>query len=227
MSRIISIHQPYYFPWLGYFEKIAKSDIFVILDDVQYEKNNFYNRNKIKSSTGWDWLSVPVHNKNRMKITDIRIANSMNWQEKHFRQIYYNYNKSEFYPNYNKMLEYIFKDNRWEKLIDLNMFIIKEIMKNLKIKTKLIFSSECNVTGSSTKKLVNLCKYLNADIYYSGISGHKYLDMKLFSENGIEVIFQNYTTPNYSQLHNDFIPDLSIIDLLLNNGPKSKAILLG
>lgn len=222
---IVSIHQPYYFPWLGYFDKILKSDLFILLDDVQYEKNNFYNRNRIRIKDGWIWITVPVRYKYRIKLDEIKIDNTKKWQKIHWKSIFFNYQKAPFFLEFRSFLEEIFLNKKWEKLIDLNIYTLLEILKLLEIDRKIVLSSNINVGGNSTEKIINLCKKVGADAYYSGVSGKKYLDISLFKENNIKLIFQEFHHPIYKQQYSGFIPNLSILDLLLNYGYESKDII--
>lgn len=221
----VAIHQLGYLPWLGFFDKMAKADIFVFYDDAQFEKNYFDNRNKIKTAQGWTWITVPVKYKFGQKLNEVEIDNAQRWQEKHYKTLLINYNKTPFSPAYLDFFEEIYK-KKWEKLVDLNTTLIKYLAEKLGIKTELIKSSELNCAGKKSEKLLNICKKLNADIYLSGKFGKNYLDEKLFKENNIKVIYQDFKYPVYPQLYAEFIPNLSAIDLLFNCGPDSFKILL-
>jgi len=142
---IVSIHQPGYLPWLGFFKKIQSSDIFVFLDDVQFEKNGWHNRNKIKTSENWMWLTVPVNAKLGTNLNQIRIDYSSKWIKKHKKSIELNYSKSEFFDKYWSNFENIY-EKKYELLVDLNMAFIKKIMEFLDIKTKILFSSSLEIT---------------------------------------------------------------------------------
>ncbi|MFN3550196.1 MAG: WbqC family protein [Endomicrobiia bacterium] len=213
----IAIHQPQYLPWSGYFNKLLKSDIFVFLDDVQYKKNEWQNRNRIKSSKGEIYLTVPVHYRFGQKINEIKIDNKILWNKDHLKTIKYNYQKSkyfnEFFPHIENLLT-----KKYEMLIDLNISSIKTILSYLGIEKKIINSSDLKVEGEKTKRLINICRKLNAEIYISGIGAKNYLVVEEFEENNIKVIFQEYTTPNYPQLYGEFIANLSIIDMIFNIG---------
>ena len=188
----ISIHQPEHFPYEGFFQKMKKSDIFVILDNVNYRKNYFHNRNKIKNKNSKDeWFGFPV-DKNKKLLNEITTNDKvLNWRRKV---------TSKLRNNLNVNLEEIYKYN---KLIDINMSSIEWCRKKLNINTPIVFASELNVSGKKSELLLNICKSLNAKDYISGPSGSDYLNIDLFKENNIEVeIFQPNVTNYYSMLYN-------------------------
>lgn len=223
MTRI-SIHQPVYLPWLGFFKKILSSDIFVFLDDVQFEKNGWHNRNKIKSKEGDLWLTVPVHAKNNPLLKSIKIDNNLNWSQKHSKSIFLNYSKSKFFDEYWSDYELIYKKN-FVTLLELNVEFIKTILKHLDIKTKIIFSSELKTSTTGSDRILEICQKLNASSYLSGIQGPNYLEIDDFKINDIELIIQNFHHPIYKQLYDSFMPNLSTIDLIFNEGSNARAIL--
>ncbi|RKY31386.1 MAG: hypothetical protein DRP67_02705 [Candidatus Omnitrophota bacterium] len=224
----IAIHQSHYLPWLRYWAKVAKSDVFVILDDVQFTKNDWQNRNKIKGPGGEVILTVPVYQKFGQLINEVKIDNTKKWRHKHLYSILSFYKKAPYFEKYFPVFEKIYGQD-WERLIDLNQTIFDYIKNFLGIKTKIIMSSSLNVEGKSSERLVNICKKLGGKVYLTGKYASKvYLDKKLFEENGIEVEEHNWVCPEYPQQFKEigFIPDLSIIDLLFNCGPESLDILL-
>jgi len=164
---IVSIHQPAYIPWLGYFDKISKSDIHIILDDAEYSKNDLFNRNIINTPEGWIWLTIPIKYKNKTPINQIKIDNSKKWKRKHWNSIKFNYSKSLFFKEYSKNLEKLYFQD-WKNLSDFTIAVNKEILSLLGIKTKLVKSSEINAPGSKNEKLLNLCKATKATTYFSG-----------------------------------------------------------
>lgn len=221
---IISIRQPGYFPYSGFFKKIQSSDYFVYLDDVQYERGDWDNRNKIKTSEGEIWLTVPVYNKFGQKLNEVKISYETNWNDKHIKAIEMNYQKSLYFEKYWYPLKKIL-EKKWNKLLDLNLTIIEYINNQLDIKTKIIRSSEFKSDLVSSERLLEICKKLDGTIYLSGEMGHNYLNSEIFQNENIKVIYEQYECPNYSQLYGNFIPNLSIIDLLFNEGEKSKKII--
>jgi len=224
---VIGILQPSYLPWLGYFEQIYRSDVFVLYDDVQYDKHGWRNRNKIKTPKGTQWLTVPVYvNFNEYPlINEVKICNTQNWRRKHLLSIKHNYNKAPYYKDYIGIFEEAYSKN-WEYLVDINIYFINKIIECLGIKNKkIVRSSMLGIEGDRINRLINICKLFKADIFYEGSAGRNYINEKIFAENGIKVIFQDYKHPVYNQLYGEFIPYLSIIDLLFNHGRESLSIL--
>lgn len=224
---IIGILQPGYLPWLGFFEQIYRSDVFVIYDDVQYDKEGWRNRNRIKTANGIQWLSVPVlfRLSEAPLITEIKIDNKVNWRKKHLASIRQNYSAAPFYKDYIGLFEDAYSRN-WEFLIDLDMFLIRGLNKNLGMENKkIVQSSTHNIKGDRMKRLINICKLFGADTFYEGISGKNYIEEELFRQNGIRIEYQDYQHPVYRQLYGEFVPYLSAIDLLFNHGKESIKII--
>jgi hypothetical protein len=221
---IVGIHQPQFMPWLGYFDKIIKSDIFIFLDDVQYKKNEWQNRNRIKTAKGAQWLTVPVSFHFPEKITEVKVNNETDWRKNHLSSFTTNYSKAGYYNETLKLFADIY-EKEWVSLSELNIAVIMRVIEFLGIKTRTIKSSEITSTGASTERLVSLCKELKADTYLSGAGGKDYLEESMFTQAGIKVIFQEYSHPAYYQCFEGFIPNLSILDLLFNCGLESKKAL--
>jgi len=227
---VLSVHQPQYLPWLGFFDKIVKSDCFVFLDTVQYKAREFQNRNKIRTPQGWQWLTVPVlsKGKSRQKICEVMIDNSFPWQKKHWRALNIYYHQAPYFKDYADFFESIYKKN-WERLIDLNVEIIKYLLSVLEIKTPVYFESEIGTDLTGTDRIIQICKKKNADVYLSGIGAKAYLEEEKFNQTGIKLIYQNFIHPKYRQCfckdEDSFIPYLSIIDLIFNEGKNSINIL--
>lgn len=229
----ISIHQPAYIPWLGYFDKIAKSDIHVFLDDVEYSKNNLFNRNKIKTPAGEQWLTIPVKYKSDNLICETKIDNSVDWQKKHWKTIKLNYTRAPYFKQYEEVFAEIYS-KPWKYLAEINIEMNKAIAEILGIKVKFVKSSELNVKGMKNEKLINLCKILEADTYLSGQGAKSmeinpynkpYLDENLFLKNNIKVSYQEFHYPEHHQPWGKFIPNLSIIDMLFNCGSENSQFL--
>lgn len=213
----VAIHQPHYLPWPGYFNKIIKCDIFVFLDDVQYKKNEWQNRNRIKSAKGAIWLTIPVHYRFGQKINEVEIDNKIFWEKDHIKTIKINYQKSPFFKDFFPVIEELLS-KRYNKLVDINIASVETILRYLGIERKIIRSSIFKVEENKTDRLVSICKKLSADIYISGIGAKEYLEEKKFEKENIKVEFQNYSTPIYTQMYGEFIPNLSIIDMIFNIG---------
>jgi len=222
---IVSIHQPNYLAWSGFFHKLLHSDIFVIFDDVQLprgKKNNFIIRNRIKTESGAKWLTIPVKDKSKLlPINQVQINNNLNWRERHWHSLENNYKKTPFFHDYKVDFQQIF-EQEWDLLTDLNVMIIKLFMKILNIRTMLAWSSEINVEETGTEKILAILEKLNGDKYLSGSGpgSTKYLagKEKLFEEKGIEIIYQKFEEPVYPQQFGAFIPNLSLCDMLFNVG---------
>ena len=214
---IMAGHQPNYLPWLGYFDKMKKCDVFVIEDTVQFEYHGYTNRNRIKTRVGVTWLTVPVKAPaRRQPINQVMIANHSNpkWRRRHWGTLQANYGKAPHWNKYNDFFDDVYKRN-WEKLIDLNMHLIKGIMRFLGIDRKLVMASSLDVKGKKSQVITGQCKALGADTYLSGVGGKEYINLREFEDAGIKVIFQDFKYPVYDQLHGAYIPNLSIVDYLL------------
>ena len=224
---IITAHQPAYLPWLGLIHKIAISDVYVFLDNVQFEKNSFTNRNKIKTANGPIWLTVPVFLKNHIKktIKDIKIDNTKNWRESHWNSICSNYKKAPYFNKYADFFEGTYK-KEWDSLSDFNDYMLRWFLKELGIRVKYYRASELNFQLHKSDLVLEMCKKLGADLYVFGALGRDYAKEENFIKKGIKIYFQDYKHPVYSQLYNEFIPNMGMIDLLFNCGEKSLEILM-
>ena len=223
----IGILQPGYLPWLGFFEQMYNSDIFVIYDDVQYDKEGWRNRNRIKTPNGVQWLTVPVrvNFKEQPLIREVRIDNSKDWRKKHLFSVRQNYSKAPFYKKYIGIFEEAYAKS-WDLLIDLDVYFIDKLGVYLGMKDKrLEISSTLGVRGDRLERLVQICKIFKADTFYEGSAGRDYIDKDYFAKNGIKVEYQDYKHPTYTQLYYNFVPYLSVIDLLFNHGEESRLIL--
>ncbi|MDD5681670.1 MAG: WbqC family protein, partial [Candidatus Omnitrophica bacterium] len=201
---IIAVHQPQYLPWLGYFDKIKKSDCFVFLDRVEYKQREFQNRNKIRTKDGWIWLTVPVMSKGmgRQLVSDTRIESGSDWQKRHWRSLNAWYGRAEFFDHYASFFEEIYVGMKWDRLADLNIFIIKYLAKELGIETPFYLESDIGTTKSSTDRIVEICKKLKADTYLSGTGGKAYLEEAKFDEEGLVLRYQSFEHPAYNQCFN-------------------------
>ncbi|MFA6216174.1 MAG: WbqC family protein [Candidatus Omnitrophota bacterium] len=227
---IVSVHQPQYIPWLGYFDKIAKSDCFVFLDCVQYKEREFQNRNKIRTKDGWIWLTVPVASQGlgRQKVSDVAIDNESAWRKQHLKSWEVWYAKAPFFKEYAAFFKEIYNTD-WEKLSQLNVFITRYVFKALGIEKPVYFESALQTTQSKTERIIEICQKLKADVYLSGSGGRDYIEEDKFKAAGIELRYQEFIHPVYQQQFSasgeDFVSHLSIFDLLLNEGPKSREIM--
>lgn len=216
---IVSIHQPNYIPWLGYFYKLYKSDVFVIADNVQYTKLGFINRNKIKTPQGDTWLTVPVDYKNSLKqsINQVKTKDELDWKKKHLNAIEQNYKKAKHFNCFYELFrEVLLKE--YATLSDLNISIIKSICNALEINTQIVLLSELDIKGRKTESVINICKYFNADTYLSGHGAKEYHDLDLFKDNKVKLVYSDFKIIEYEQLWGDFLSNMSIIDYIFNCG---------
>lgn len=227
---IISVHQPQYLPWIGYFDKIDKSDCFVFLDTVQYKTREFQNRNRIRIKGKWIWLTVPVKSKGHFheRIDMVQVDNESDWAQDHCKSLKTWYAHAAYFNEYFPFFEDVFS-RRWERLVDLNIHIIKYLLETLKIDTEIKFDSEIGTETKSTDRIIEICGKLGAKDYLSGSGGRAYLEEEKFAQNGINLIYQDFKHPCYRQQftekEKDFEKYMSVIDLLFNEGPASMEII--
>ncbi len=222
----VTIHQPNFLPWLGFFDKVDQSDLFILLDNVQFEKNDWQNRNRIKGPDGAQWLTVPVYHKFPQTVAEVRIDNRTNWRRKHWNAIVSNYRKAAFFAQYAPQFESVYQCE-WEQLIALNLHLLRLVFELTGIRTPCRLASEIPVDGVSSERLSALCEAAGANVYLAGAGGHDYLDTTSFDRKNIQVAFQSYPHPIYPQLFGEFVPYLSIFDLLMNCGDQSLSVIRG
>jgi WbqC-like protein family len=217
----VAVHQPQYFPYPGFFHKLSTVDLFVLMDDVQYDKR-YTNRNRIVDSHGPIWLTVPINKAQKgLPNAEIEVNNDIPWAKDHWKKIQLSYSNSRGFPAYREFLEQLYQ-RTWTKLLDLNMETLKETMKWLGIEIPVLKESQLGVNKTGTERIVEVCKAVGADTYVSGIGGRNYLVGSLFERNGLRLEYQDYHAVPYPQrLTKQFIPDLSILDMLANVGPQS------
>lgn len=228
-SSTLGSLQPCFIPWLGYFEQIAIVDNFILLDTVQYTKADWRNRNRIKTANGPCWLTVPVqrHSLNA-KLYDITIDYSRDWVRKLLMTIEQSYAKCRYFePVYSQLADVLIE--RPVSLVQLNLKLITIICQHLSIDTPIHLASKIQSTAEldianisdPNSRLIAFCQYFGAVKFYEGASGRNYLDVDAFQSKGIDVIFQDYKHPTYHQRFAPFISHLSVIDLIMNEGPNS------
>ena len=224
---ILTAHQPVYLPWLGLFHKIALAEKFCIFDIAQYQTKDFNNRNKIKTNVGAIWLSVPVESKAHLEksIKDIKIVNN-GWNRKHFKSIDLAYSKAPFYSLYICELENLFMRKEYTYLADLNLATLEFGLKSLGINVPIVTSSSFELIGKKSNLVLDMCQKIGASDYIFGSQGKNYADIDSFLSCQIKPHFQEYTHPVYPQLHGEFEPYMSIIDLLFNVGDKSMEVIM-
>jgi hypothetical protein len=226
--RTVTIHQPECLPWLGFLDKAAQADVFVLLDCVQYRKDYFQNRNRIRTPQGWAWVTVPVEMGDRSTklIKDVAIAdgNGQRWRKKHLALWSGSYRAAPFAGTVLPFLEELYrKPHRW--LVEFNYEVISWLFRQLQIRAEVRLASELPHRGRATELNLSLCQATGADVYLSGVSGRDYLDEAPFREAGIAVRYQEFKHPVYAQAFDPFIPAMSALDLLFNHGPDANRIL--
>lgn len=222
MKKII-ITQSNYIPWKGYFDSINIADEFILYDDMQFTRRDWRNRNQIKTRDGIKWLSIPVEVKGKyyQKINETKISEP-DWAEKHWNTILHNYSKAKYFNEYKKLFEELYLNNKEEYLSKVNYNFLKTVCEILGIKTKMIWSEEFNLLEEKTERLVDICKKRGATDYYSGPAAKAYMNEELFEKENIKVHYFDYSGyPEYNQLHGEFTHEVSIIDLIFNEGPNS------
>jgi hypothetical protein len=217
---ILAAHQPQYLPWLGYLDKIDRADVFVLLDRVQFKKNEWQNRNRVKHARGWHWLTVPVRHRFPQAIDEVEIADPR-WRRKHRRSLEVTYGQAAHYRSEAERLEVIY-GREWNDLLSLNVRTVRHLARRFGIETPILLGSEFeNVSEShADERLISLCRLLEADTYLAGAGGRGYMDLSRWRRAGIRVLFQDFHHPVYPQLHGPFVPGLSAVDLLLHCGPE-------
>jgi len=229
---IIAAHQPNYLPWLGFIDKVRRCDKFLILDHVQFERQNYQNRTRVRFEDTWKWLTVPVVQKSRDElILDKEISNDrdgkLRWGRKQFATLEQVYRGAPHFKTYAPGLREIF-DAEWAKLIDLNVTLLRFCLDALEIRTPLQRTSELGpIPGQKSELVLNMCKAAGASVYLSGEGASKdYLDLGAFAEAGVSVQWQGFHHPHYSQGEGrPFVPGLTVLDLLFHCGPAAKEVL--
>jgi hypothetical protein len=219
--------QPGYLPWLGFFDQMRRSDVFVYYDDVQFDKHGWRNRNRVKGPDGAPcWLTVPVlhSGRNWPAILDVEVDNRTPWARKHVGTLRHFYGKAPHLQRYLPALEELL-ERRWTLLVDLDLAVTALICGWLGLVRPTLRSSALGIGGKRSERLLALCRHVGARRYLSGEAARDYLDTELFARHGVEVEWQGYLHPVYPQQHGAFVPYLSIVDLLFNCGEESRAIL--
>ena len=225
---VVGIHQPHYLPWLRYMAKLALVDVFVLLDDVQYTKNGWQNRNRIKSADGWTYLTVPVHAHTASRILEVEVAGDR-WRAQHWKSLRTAYGRAPYFSVHAGFFE-SFYATPWERLVDLNLASLDYLRSALGIRTPFVRASSLGVAGAGSERLVRICKELGATVYLSGAyAAGNHLDLLAFRGSGVEVAVVEWECPTYTQCHPKagFVPDLSVVDLLFNEGLRALTVLLG
>jgi hypothetical protein len=219
------ILQPSYIPWRGYFDQILKADIFVFYDDVQYDTRGWRNRNRIKTSAGTKWLTIPVYAKGaqteHIPINDIKISWEKPWNQEHFKSLQHAYSKAPFFNQYKSLLESYYQRHD-EYLVDFIIDFTVGLARQIGINhTQFVRASQLNASGTKTDRLIDILLKLGADHYLSGPSARDYIETEQFEQHHIQLEYMGYHYPDYSQLYPPFDPQVSILDTLFMLGPQT------
>jgi hypothetical protein len=226
-GRSIAIVQSSYVPWKGYFDLVAMVDEFILYDDRQFTRRDWRNRNRIKTASGPRWLTIPVKSKGRYyQRIDETETDGSDWRAQHFAMIAQAYSKSPFYDDYRPLLEELYLGSSETRLSFVNRRFLEAICGQLGIDTEFRWSTEFDVDGDRTSRLLNLCLATEATTYVSGPSARAYLEEAQFDAAGIEVRYVDYSGyPEYPQAHPPFVHEVSVLDLLLCTGPEARRFL--
>jgi hypothetical protein len=223
----VGIIQSNYIPWRGYFDFIDDVDLFIYLDDVQYTRRDWRNRNKIKTAQGLLWLTVPVNfsrDNQQVNIEDIKIDYSQDWVSDHIKTIQHAYAKAKYFKQYADEL-FVLLRHRYQTISELNININKWIMEKLEIKTQIRLSRHYRVSGTKADRILSLLTSAGATTYLSGPNAINYIRIEDFKENNIGLEYKMYQYTEYLQLHSKYEPNVSVVDLLFNCGPEARKYL--
>ena len=223
---ILAAHQPHYLPWLGYLDKMSRGDVFVLMDDLQYEAQNFQNRNRIKLNNGAGWLTVPLERGHQSdRICDKRIRNDSNpkehWARRHWTSIETHYRRAPHFDRYAPALEDMYA-RRWDTLLDLQLHVLELCRGWFGIAVPVVRSSSLALEGTRTERIADMCRKVGAKVYLSGRGGSTgYLDEGLLARSGVSVAWQSFQHPTYEQRYPQlgFVSHLAFLDALMNAGP--------
>lgn len=222
-------HQPNLYPYGGFFAKMNIVDVFVIVDNSQYVKKQYHNRNRVKLVDGRAaWLSVPVVTSGRFgqAINEVEIDPRHHWRNIHLKSLLVNYQKAPFFDDFFPEVRDLLSEN-WERLVDFNLAFIQLVRKHLEIETQLEVASERKIDGKATDLIVDICRKTEADTYLHGRHARDYVDFNLLERESVNSLIQRYDPVDYPQLHGTFIPNLSVLDVIFNCGPRSKEVIMG
>lgn len=236
IPRKVAILQSNYIPWKGYFDIIHDVDTFVLLEDVQYTKNDWRNRNLIKTSQGLQWLTVPVltHEKLHQKICEAKIKDNDPWQKKHWNALVTNYGRAPHFRNMKEPFEELYRGHKWDNLSQMNVAFISAICSLLGIKSNIILSTSLSIpllsfpVDAKNSRVLGICHALGAKQYLSGPAASDYLDESAFHHHGLEVIYKDYSGyPVYTQNYPPFEHGVSVLDLLFQHGHEAPWFIWG
>ncbi|MCD9022318.1 WbqC family protein [Cohnella silvisoli] len=220
---ILTAHQPAYLPWLGYFDKINRSDLYIFLDSVQYETRSYINRNKIKTPNGEMWLSIPVKSKGHRDIPllEVEIDSAVDWKKSHLKSMFLNYKKAPRFEECFPQLEKLYEPD-FQFLSELCLHQLHFWFRQLGIQTPIVRLSDLQMESKKSDLIFDLCVKFGATDYISGALGKDYLEEQKFEGREIKIEYQNYVHPVYPQLWGEFLPYISIVDFWMNTTDNNK-----
>jgi len=232
LPRVVTCHQPTYLPWAGLFHKLALADRFVVMDAAEYTSRNWLNRNRIKGPQGCFWLTVPVSRSDSASrlLMDMAIQQALpedpaGWQRQHWRSLEAAYTRAPYWDRYAGLFEEFYLGRSWTRLAEFNFALLRALAGVLEIDTEFVLASDLGWEGRKSRLVLDHCRRAAGTVYVSGVNGHDYLIESEFRDAGISVVYQEYHGPVYRQQWGAFVPDLSVLDLLFNAGPRSGELL--
>lgn len=213
----IAIHQPDYFPYLGYFYKISKADLFVYLDDAQFSNDNMHHRNNIKTPQGTKRITIPLDYHFKDAINEVRTKDELGWKKKHLELLTANYSNSRYYKEIFPVVKELLL-TKYEDLADMNMTINRFILAGFGLRTAIVKASELKVDSKKEQRILDICTILRANEYYSGLGARAYQVKEDFLDRGIALTYTDYKPFKYPQLWEGFEDNLSVLDFLFNCG---------
>ena len=225
----VVINQSNYLPWKGYFDLIHDADLFIFHDDLQYTKNDWRNRNKLKTAAGASWFTIPVGADEHRLICEVRLPADDDWAQRHWRRLEENYRHAPFFARYAPFFRSVYLERRWATLSELNQYLIEAIAREfLGITTRFADSRTYALKEKKQERVLELLRATGATSYISGPAAKSYLEESRFTAAGLKLVWKDYTGyPEYPQRHPPFEPAVSIIDLLFNTGPEAPHYIWG
>ncbi|MFQ5884067.1 MAG: WbqC family protein [Thermoplasmata archaeon] len=223
----ITIHQPNYLPWLGYFVKMAQGDKHILLDNVEYSKNSWVNRNRIRNEEGWQYLTIPIPREfHGARIRDVKLPDSGKWKKQHRKAIEANYGRAQHFRSHSDFFQKLY-EREFNYLTEINEEVISYLLRSFEINVEIVKASELNIDSSlkGSDLLIEIAKKVGATTYISGPSGRTYLQLEEFKGAGIAVEFFSFIAKPYRQAFPGFVPGMASIDALFNLGIAAKDLI--
>jgi hypothetical protein len=227
MPKRVAILQSNYIPWKGYFDIIHDVDEFIFHDDLQYTKQDWRNRNRIKTPRGPEWLTIPVGGREKRLICDVELPET-SWPRSHWRRLETSYGRARHFERYRTLFEEIYLGTTWRMLSDLNQHIIRTLALELGISTRFRDSRDLDLRGRKQERVLEILHWTEAEVYVSGLAAKNYLEEERFAGSGIELVWKEYGGyPEYPQLYPPFLHEVTILDLLFHTGPDAPHCIWG